>query len=434
MLKGNKGVIFLFCIVLNIRLLTEMPRALSLLGWESFAAFDFNRTVSALLLFFCVFMLLLKNRLKIPLSVQHLFFLISTLLFISIFISIDTFRDIGMPISGIFVVVLRYVIEMTLLIFIWNFVGKPEDFDALMRFFFKPALFIFIATSFFQIVSNSYGLIQAIDRIMGPFGSPTTLAGFLHLFIIITIYYYGHDRTYGFWALLGVQYLLMIYTGSVATIGAHLLFLFLLAMKERWIKLKRFYRFFPLVAIVAVSGVILKWESILSRLEILFNLESFELPAGSSLKWRFDAWEAYLSLLKDDYLNWIFGLGVGTHRYILHPDYPNSLWRIFDAPGSHNDYLGILIDFGIVGLILFLAGLVALYRFLRRAERLDRGIFYFRYYFISVLVIMLTENYVDQLIMFVFIIFLAGIYRAAKFRTSGEALPFQPQPNFNSQL
>jgi O-antigen ligase len=121
-----------------------------------------------------------------------------------------------------------------------------------------------------------------------------------------------------------------------------------------------------------------------------------------------------VSLLEKSFINWIFGLGVGTQRFILHPDYPNSLWRKFDAPGTHNDYLAMLIDFGILGLLLFFCGLFALYKVIRNAEKRDSNLYYLRFYFITVLLIMLTENFIDQLIMFVFILFLTAIISAKK--------------------
>jgi O-antigen ligase len=142
------------------------------------------------------------------------------------------------------------------------------------------------------------------------------------------------------------------------------------------------------------------------------NLENFQLTEGSSLRWRWDAWIAYLSLLGKDIGNWIFGLGVGTQRFILHPDYPNSLWRLFDAPGTHNDFLAVLIDFGLLGVGLFVGGIVLLFRVIKHAERRDESLYFMRYYLITVLFIMLSENYIDQLIMFVFVVFLMAIIRA----------------------
>jgi O-antigen ligase len=380
-------------------------------GWN-IADGDYNRIVSTILLFFCMIALLMRNRIQIPPGLQQVFFIIILLLLISTGIGIHTFLTIGMPLNGVFVVLLRFIIEIVLIIFCLNFFSKPGHLNTFMTSFFKPALCIFFIVSFFQIATLSYIDVQGVNRISGPFGSPTTLGGFLHLFIAITLYNYEGKFSTRVWLLIAVQYLLLILSGSVAIIVANILFLFLIAWKRRWINLKKFYLFFPLVLVVTVSGIIYKWDSIVLRLSVLFDLNSFELVPGSSLRWRLDAWKSYLSLLGNDPIKWLFGLGIGSQRYILHPFYPHSLWRIFDAPGTHNDYLAILIDFGIVGLVLFACGLIALLNFMTRAEKKDNKFYYLRFYFISVLLIMLTENYIDQLIMFVLIIFITAIVKS----------------------
>ena len=122
-------------------------------------------------------------------------------------LAVNTFHQIGMAYNGIFVVALRYVIEIVLVIFVIGFVTQKEDFESLIAFFFKPALFIFTVTSVFQILTNSFEDVQGVNRILGPFGSPTTLASFLHLFIAITFFYYEGRHNSFFWMLIIAQYI-----------------------------------------------------------------------------------------------------------------------------------------------------------------------------------------------------------------------------------
>jgi O-antigen ligase len=205
------------------------------------------------------------------------------------------------------------------------------------------------------------------------------------------------------------QLVLLVYTGSIATIGACVLFVAMVGYRERWIKKKSFYWLLPVIIIAIVTAIVLKFDSIMVRLSVIVNPKTLQLTEGSSLRWRWDAWAAYISLLGDNFLHWMFGLGVGSQRYILHPDYPNSLWRLFDSPGTHNDYLGALIDFGLMGLFFLLFSLAFFYDIIRRAEQRVNKLFYLRYYLITVGFIMLTENFIDQLIMFVFIVFTTAI-------------------------
>ncbi len=414
MLTGNRSILFAFAVIFNIRLLTELPRALNLMGWAIIPEGDYNRLLSTLLLAFCLMCIFFKRKIIVPSSLAQVIVFISGFFLISTGLAIHTFASIDMPLNGIFVVLLRYLIEVVLAVFIINFVKDEKDLNTVFSFFFKPALFFFFLFSFLQIATSRYGDVQGTDRILGPFGSPTTLAGFLHLFIALTFYYYDGNHTYRFWLLLFIEYVILVYTGSVATLLANITFIFLVSYRQRWIKLKAFYSIFPLVASIAIVAIVVKMESILLRLSIIFNLKSFELTQGSSLKWRWDAWNAYLSLLDTSVVNWIFGLGVGSQRFILHPDYPNSLWRKFDAPGTHNDYLAILIDFGLLGLVLFIAGLSLLFRVIRTAEKRDESLYFIRFYLITVLFVMVSENYIDQLVMFVFILFLTAIIRAKR--------------------
>jgi O-antigen ligase len=401
--------ILVFCVLLNLRMLTELPRSLTLAGWGDYGDADYNRLMSAVFLLATVFLLSVKRHIKLPVKLQLAMLLAFFFLLIATANGVFTFLFIGMPISGVFVILLRFILEMLLVVFAFNFFSEPSRLHALYLYFFWPMVFCLTGLSFLQLLFGAPDL----DRIMGPFGSPTTLALFLHLFIALAFFYFSEQRPFKFWILILVLIALLLYTGSIAVILANFFLIFLISRRERWIRSKKFYMLLPVFGLLSVSVVIYKWESILGRLSTIFNLESFKLARGSSLAWRLDSWKAYLSLLGDDVWRWIVGLGLGTQRYILHPAYENSLWRIFDAPGTHNDYLAVLVDFGLIGLLLFLIALRWLYVFIKKSEQFVPSIVYFRYYFLSVLLIIITENFVDQLIMFVFLTFLVAATRSA---------------------
>jgi len=224
------------------------------------------------------------------------------------------------------------------------------------------------------------------------------LAAFMHFFIVATIVFYGHEKNLKFWVLLGAQYILLFYTGSMTMILSHLVFLFFVGVANRWYKSKLFY-FGAVIIIPSVIAVIIaQADAILARLAILFDTDTFELHSGSSIVWRMEAWASYLSLL-DTPLKWFFGLGIGTQRAVFLNGYPGSLTYIFEAPGTHNDYLGILVDFGLFGLSFFFIGVRALLRYLKSLERIDPTTRYLRYFLYSLLFAMLSENILDQLSM-----------------------------------
>lgn len=412
-----KMILLVFCVFLNIRLLTELPRMLREVGWvtNDMSNYDLNRTISLLLLVFCFLGIVVKRNIQISRLLAQVISFLVVFFSLSVLLAVYNFTKLGMPLTGIFVVLSRFLMELVLVVFIFNFIRSMSDLDDLFTYFFKPALFVIFAIAFLQIITKSYADVQGIFRVTGPFGSPTTLAGFLHLFIAITFYYWRNKGLY-FWIVVGLQYLLLSFTGSIAAIGANIIFLMLIAIKQRWYKLKIFYAMLPIVLSTVIFAAIYKWESIMLRAETLVNTQNFRLPEGSSLKWRFDAWGHYLDLLGDSLVNWIFGLGLGTQRWILHPDYKNSLSHVFDAPGTHNDYLTVLVDFGAVGLIVFAFISWVIYRSIREAEAYDSKLYFLKFYFYTTFVLMLSENYIDQLIMFVFIVFLTAVIKVASLR------------------
>ncbi|MFZ4522486.1 MAG: O-antigen ligase family protein [Bacteroidales bacterium] len=80
-------------------------------------------------------------------------------------------------------------------------------------------------------------------------------------------------------------------------------------------------------------------------------------PTGSTLMQRFEFWKASIGIIRD---NWLTGVGTGDMNLAFREQYekmntklaPDQRWR------SHNQFLSILIGFGIFGFLWFLASLV----------------------------------------------------------------------------
>ncbi len=93
-------------------------------------------------------------------------------------------------------------------------------------------------------------------------------------------------------------------------------------------------------------------QSVLDRFLSIGNL------GDTSTSYRVHIWEGTLNMLRDHFLG---GIGVGTGVFgEIYPRY--SLSGIESAPHSHNLYLQILVETGILGLILFL---IVLFTFVR---------------------------------------------------------------------
>jgi hypothetical protein len=59
--RGNQLTLLVFGLIFNLRLLTELPRSLELMGWITPSESDYNRIVSMILLAFCLFCIALKR-------------------------------------------------------------------------------------------------------------------------------------------------------------------------------------------------------------------------------------------------------------------------------------------------------------------------------------------------------------------------------------
>jgi hypothetical protein len=409
----KRALIALFSIVLTARMLTELPRVFRDTGWLDNDISDnlLNRIFTALLILVCIFFSLSKKVLRLPLWTTQASFILGLFFILSIMRAMYTFNDLQMPFSGIFVVSFRFLLEWVLVIFVINFFKDQTDLNVLFSFFYKPCLFLLLCFGVIQLLTSKIVAIQGVDRLTGPFGSPNTFAGFLHLFIALTLYIYHQNRTLFFWLILGILYILMFTTGSIAAIGAHLFFLLMVGFKEKWFKSKRFYLLTPIILLLMVAGLIYKMDYMVQRLSILFETGTFRLTPGSSIAWRFMAWEHYLSLLGNDFINWMGGLGIGTQRHIFLNGYPNNLAYRFEAPGTHNDYITLLVDFGLIGVFIFFVSLILLSRALKKLEIHHDKIFYFRFYLYSLLVVMMSENFIDQLNMFVFLTIVVAVLR-----------------------
>ena len=109
-------------------------------------------------------------------------------------------------------------------------------------------------------------------------------------------------------------------------------------------------------------------SSIISRFTSIGNL------ADTSTSYRVNIWRGTMRMLQD---YWSCGIGIGEAAWdTVYPRY--SLAAIEAAPHSHNLYLQITVECGIVGLILFLAFIFLLLRhnftFYRRLEDMRQDI------------------------------------------------------------
>lgn len=127
--------------------------------------------------------------------------------------------------------------------------------------------------------------------------------------------------------------------------------------------------------------------------ELLMGYETYVTtgdPTGSSLMQRLEFWKASAGIISD---HWLTGVGTGDMNLAFDEQYrkmstklsPDQWWR------SHNQFLSILIGFGIFGLLWFLFSLIY-------PAWVKRGFedYFFLTFFIIAMLSMLTEDTIES--------------------------------------
>lgn len=185
-------------------------------------------------------------------------------------------------------------------------------------------------------------------RVYSTFENPNVYGEYLILAIPIAIALFWTEK--GFWkktfllAIAGITMLAMILTFSR---GCWLGILFALAVLA--IIIDRRFIILGIVALMLMPFVLP--ETIINRFMSIGDM------ADSSTSYRVYIWMGTLAMLKD---YWFCGVGLGETSF--NTIYPLYSYNNIEAPHSHNLYLQIVSQFGIVGLIVFLGVVYNFYK------------------------------------------------------------------------
>ncbi len=184
---------------------------------------------------------------------------------------------------------------------------------------------------------------EVTGRVVSTLENPNVLAEYLIMILPIAVAGFLTEKTLSGKLLYlfsgGILGSCLIFTWSrgawLGFLIAMMLFLLMYSKKVLVIGL------FGILAIPLLPFVLP--QSILDRFLSIGNL------ADTSTSYRVHIWEGTLNMLRDHFLG---GIGVGVEVFgEVYPQY--SLSGIESAPHSHNLYLQILVECGILGLILF---------------------------------------------------------------------------------
>ena len=239
-----------------------------------------------------------------------------------------------------------------------NVIRKKEQWIALVKVFTMSAFIV----SLYGVLQNFIGIdsteswvdeemFQDISvRVYSFFDNPNVLGEFLVMTIPICLaVMWGkiretHKTLFGF--ILISMAACMIFTWSRgAWLGVFLaVALFLVIMDRRWV-----FAGALLLLVLPVLMVVSGNTAILERLLSIGN------TADTSTAYRVSIWEASINLIRDF---WISGIGIGSDAYkIIYPAYALSGANF--ALHSHNLYLQVWVEMGIIGIVSLVALILA---------------------------------------------------------------------------
>jgi len=402
-----KYILLGFSILFLLRICSEIPLALNNIGWLSFQEkVPITKVLTFSLTTYSAFFILIYSA-KISKRWAKILLIFIFILLVSSILCIMNISKLSIPISAYLTSLFRFLSICIFILFMTSFIKEYRDILILKRYLFNPLVFICISLGILQLVTGSYHNIQGVSRLVGPFSNPNVFAAYLNVLIIIHVVFNMKRGKLKFALVFLLLEVVLFATGSITMIFANSVFLIGLIVHKRLHKKIKSLKFIPFLILLITIVFFLNLESILHRLSILIDLKTFSLAEASSLKWRIDAWGHYLERI-DNFIDLLLGKGLGYHRIIFLNGLENNLSYIFKAPGTHNDYLAILIDFGLVGLFCFIILILFLFKEINVLQNREE-IKIFKIGFFSFLIAMTMDNYIDNYSFWIFLILLSGM-------------------------
>lgn len=354
--------------------------------------FNIPSLVALGLLFFGLLYFFYKGEFYIHKSMRVFGVWILILIFFVV-VSIVNFGIQGMTIS------IREWIRLFTLFFTfvlsYNLITKIEDKKFIYYLFFS--LTVPLIVGIYQLLTNSgiEDISLGITRIYGSFAHPNSFGLYLVFFILLTLWAYIESKSKLWFMLIIVEVVCLIFTFSFSSYVLMLMSFFLIVFLKRG---KRRVKLFLLFLLV-FSGLILinrpefkkRWERIK-----LINIEKTlqEKVVVDSFTWRIVNWTNLLEIWKD---RPILGTGLQTIELV-------NPWKTIEGIGyaAHNDFLKILIETGIVGLIFnffFVAFLgYTIYKEYKKSKNASlKNLLYILFvYFISWQIVSMVDNYITS--------------------------------------
>lgn len=310
-------------------------------------------SVLAAALFLVYFLCILSGKKELGKQAYGIWFPFLLFMFITLYSVIGSL-DVGDSIRVAFF----FITAFLLCLLVQGTCGAEESMEKLLSFMTVAVC-----------ITAAYGIVQRVlgveadasltdlelnsdmpGRVFSTLGNPNNFAEFLMLFTPFafawTLTAKGTvQKGFGFLSVgLAVLSLLLTYSrsGWLAFLVAVLVFIALYNKK-----------LLPIILLVGLLCIPLLPESILNRILTIGNLED------SSSSYRVDIWTGSIAMLRDGY--WLYGTGLGAGAFTtVYPAYAIGTSRV--APHTHMQFMEMLAEMGVLGLIAILWFSVSLVR------------------------------------------------------------------------
>lgn len=221
-------------------------------------------------------------------------------------------------------------------------------------FFLKSIVFLVMSILLFGFVINvlNPSFTNLVGRYKGMLGNPNGLGLYTLLFIILfTVIIDTKKELYTrreIVIIYIISFLSLIMCGARTSLFASFLFLFF----------RKFYKMSPLLGFFIFIISLAIYQAVSSNIELFIaglglseflRVDTFSTMSGRDIAWEF-AWQQIQP-------NFFIGKGFSYTEYIYKANY-EYLSLLGHQGAAHNSYLTFWLDTGLVGLVLFLIGLI----------------------------------------------------------------------------
>jgi len=297
------------------------------------SSFNFASILGLFTIFFTIYIAAFVKIKKIkntPLALQIIVFL--SIALISCFLSIDFKTSITEWI--------RLLNIFSLFLLGYLLTNNVKDLSRLLILSISSAILPSVF-AFYQYVSKtglSIPLEGIYNRIFGTFAHPNLFAYYLIIPLVFSVFKFlsgNKKRVPNLIALILFLFFLSLLVLTY-TRGAWIVFIFTLLI----ISVLRYNYLLPIL----FGSVLLSYLAITpiqTRINDLVNVDEY-----SSIRWRLDMWEDGIKIAKEKP---ILGYGTGVADIIIE----ERRGKEYGSPDPHNDYLKILLENGIIGLVSY---------------------------------------------------------------------------------